>query len=1033
MFMKSILYSVLSLISVVGVAQSQIGPGGVGTSGDVGLWFDASSLTLSDGDLVSNWGDISGNGGDANQGTFSRQPTFRSSSATMNGRPYVDFDGDDYLETGAVGALDTDVLSWYTVAKTTGAIGSGEKRAVFASRTSFSQAHYGHFFNKNQFTNHTRKSTGALVQNLSPGVMTQVQMQQPYIFGNIWRASDNLDSYMNGNNYASATGANSTGFTHTFSRIGAYAYTAASLFFKGEISEIFVFNIELNAAQNIIVHNYMSSKYGISCGSMDLYSHDATYFHEVAGIGQVDVSNNHLSAKGSGIVEVTSVGLTDGEYLFWGHDNGGLVPTTTGAPVGYVATNGEIFPQVWRVEETNTVGDLTITVDFTGIEIGDPTTYEMIIDSDADFTDAVTRIVGVYASGIVSFTVSEAQLTDGDFFTFGNTNPGIVSVVDGQNWNQPSTWSCNCIPLSSQSVTIADGHTVTVDDAQETKGLKILSTGTLVLDNGGMLDVYGDFSNEGTLDGTGLGTISFKGFSSQSITSTGTTEFGHITVDNSNGVTISTGDFSIYGVLTLKDGVFDLGNRSFTFESSATGTAALGVITSGSLINQGGVVAERFIGASVAGFRDIGTPFTSMELTQWDDELYMTGNSFPDGCVDPSNCYHSVTYWDASTQRYKVITRPDTAILSGTGIEMYMADNLNVFNAHTLASNAALNTSTSVSIPIQNGWNLISNPFMCPIDFDDVIRNDATGTGNYFYVYDGEEFEYWNGADGNPINQEASDPSLSGGIISAYQGFWVFHSGVATTITINQSSKSIGATDAYLKEGGEVDDFDGVEITLVNNLTQNKGFARLTFENQNSMNNLLTLPNVTNKDVMIASYSSEGERVTLNRLVSGEDCYAIKLNIDVLEAGDYIFGIDGIEDFESVQLINIITGDSYLLSKQNTVELFLDNTNSSDDYLLVFSKSAKCDEVELQNDNVNYSVFNNENGFTVNVDEVIEDYIVLVYNVSGQQVYTSGLTSGEVSVNNFEVQLNTGIYMVQVVGHDSGINLFTQKLFILNK
>ena len=62
------------------------------------LWYKSSSLSLSHGDTVSSWGDSSGNGISAAQGTTSLQPTFQSTSNTLNGYPTVYFDGvDDYL------------------------------------------------------------------------------------------------------------------------------------------------------------------------------------------------------------------------------------------------------------------------------------------------------------------------------------------------------------------------------------------------------------------------------------------------------------------------------------------------------------------------------------------------------------------------------------------------------------------------------------------------------------------------------------------------------------------------------------------------------------------------------------------------------------------------------------------------------------------------------------------------------------------------------------------------------------------------
>jgi hypothetical protein len=61
------------------------------------LWLDASQITgLNDGDAVTTWADLSGNGYDATQATGSKKPTY--SANALNGKPVVQFDGvDDVL------------------------------------------------------------------------------------------------------------------------------------------------------------------------------------------------------------------------------------------------------------------------------------------------------------------------------------------------------------------------------------------------------------------------------------------------------------------------------------------------------------------------------------------------------------------------------------------------------------------------------------------------------------------------------------------------------------------------------------------------------------------------------------------------------------------------------------------------------------------------------------------------------------------------------------------------------------------------
>jgi hypothetical protein len=106
-----------------------------------------------------------------------------------------------------------------------------------------------------------------------------------------------------------------------------------------------------------VVQNYLAAKYGVSLVANDLYRQDdvanGDYDYEVAGIGRVDASNQHLDAKGTGLVRINAADdLDDSEFLFWGHDNDELRATNTDVPIGVLRR----LERVWRVSELNQSG-----------------------------------------------------------------------------------------------------------------------------------------------------------------------------------------------------------------------------------------------------------------------------------------------------------------------------------------------------------------------------------------------------------------------------------------------------------------------------------------------------------------------------------------------------------------------------------------------------------------------------------------------------------------------------------------------------
>ncbi|HEX7016331.1 MAG TPA: T9SS type A sorting domain-containing protein, partial [Cyclobacteriaceae bacterium] len=86
----------------------------------------------------------------------------------------------------------------------------------------------------------------------------------------------------------------------------------------------------------------------------------------------------------------------DGEYFFWGHNNGALTTTTSGIPAGIQNR----YTRVWRGQETGDITDLDIEFDLTGL--GSITTHRLrlLVDTDDDgsFADE-TPISGAASLG----------------------------------------------------------------------------------------------------------------------------------------------------------------------------------------------------------------------------------------------------------------------------------------------------------------------------------------------------------------------------------------------------------------------------------------------------------------------------------------------------------------------------------------------------------------------------------------------------------------------------------------------------------
>jgi hypothetical protein len=146
---------------------------------------------------------------------------------------------------------------------------------------------------------------------------------------------------------------------------------------------------------------------------------------------------------------------------------------------------------------------------------------------------------------------------------------GLFSVLTAQiisdrtgNWNVSSTWVGNVVPDQTDDVIILNTHTVTIPTmvTVEMLSLTINSGGALYAGNfRPTLEVYGNWTNDGTFTAGNICKVIFKGAGNQSV-DPGNNGFDYIQLDNdSNANTIAIlDDIDIDKDLTLTKGILDL-------------------------------------------------------------------------------------------------------------------------------------------------------------------------------------------------------------------------------------------------------------------------------------------------------------------------------------------------------------------------------------------------------------------------------------------------------------------------------------------
>ena len=190
----------------------------------------------------------------------------------------------------------------------------------------------------------------------------------------------------------------------------------------------------------------------------------------------------------------------------------------------------------------------------------------------------------------------------------------ITSIATG-NWNAASTWDSGTIPTSADDVTIADGHTVTINSFVDAEfaTLNIVGTGaggTLTTINNADLLGTGGITNAGTINITQTGGGQTTNIESD-ITNTGTINWTGATLASTAGVTItSSGTFNfnpggntLTNIAIVNTGAMDRTAALFftlpagsNITNSAGGTFTLGtgsfLTFSGNFTNAGSMIID---------------------------------------------------------------------------------------------------------------------------------------------------------------------------------------------------------------------------------------------------------------------------------------------------------------------------------------------------------------------------------------------------------------------------------------------------------
>ncbi len=440
---------------------SQTGPGGVGNITSNPLWLQSEVINQADGSNITTWSDVSGNGNDLTQPQAQYSPVIKT--GVLNGFPVVRFNKtNNRIRRVNFNTFPTTEVTTIFVTK------NQDKNDGIISYASTSSSNDYLLYNSNNIKIHRGSNAKFSGADINDNLF--------HIINTSWKSSNgstrlwtdgNLSYTFNG--LASGTAITTGGCFAIAGEQDAIdgAYQASQANF-GDWAEIMVFDFALNQAQNIIISNYLSSKYNLTI-SNDRYSHDAVFPYDVTGIGRETNTNIHPSAMSSGILQIENATSLDNdqEYLLFGHDNNSIASWTSNeSPDGGV--NVKRINREWRLDETGIVGSVDYIIDVSQLpaQPAGHSMYALMIDSDGDFSTGAS-VYELIPLGGSKYMISGIDVTDNDYISIASLNPVVEftspTSSEIENTNPNIEVTLNFISQSDKTVTYstADGSATT--------------------------------------------------------------------------------------------------------------------------------------------------------------------------------------------------------------------------------------------------------------------------------------------------------------------------------------------------------------------------------------------------------------------------------------------------------------------------------------------------------------------------------------------------------------------------------------------
>ena len=603
------------------------------------------------------------------------------------------------------------------------------------------------------------------------------------------------------------------------------------------------------------------------------------------------------------------------------------------------------------------------------------------------------------------------------------------------DWNNPANWSDNAVPDMNADVMIpshpSGGNifpSVYVANAV-CKSITIQTGASLNVNSGKNIAVYGDLANSGNA-AHGNGTFTFCGSAAQTIS--GANTFANLTINNASGISL-TGNTEVTEILTPTAGTINTNNK-LTLIADAR---KFGIISgSGSGTVSGNVnVQKQFL--SYKRYFYISAPVTCT-FQQVQNFITITGWNASYKIGQWSNV------WKYDETDIAQVSHPYGVRMNGWIAPSSLSDALEPFKGYALYVDAVKTTKLTlngavnngpISIPVSNtssvgnggdhmddGWNLVGNPYPCPINWESGAGWSKNNIDNAIYSYDGKCYKtFVNGI---------GVPSDVNGIIAPMQGFYI-HASANSTLAINNAARVNSCTPNFYKKAEEK---QLIRIKAFNKAFPEDADETVLYFNENStkqFNNLfdaLKIMNTSDNVPNIYSISDDNKKLSIFALpLLTDNELSIPLGLKALNNGNFqinaseISNVDANTEIYIVDILNNVKQDLRL----NPIYDFSANSGVTEGRLFL-NFNAKSTQTAISKENENNIFYTFTSGRILNLsysNSLNKEAMLQIYNLVGQEV----IQSGKINNGNYKFDMENGIYIVKLIADNK---TYTKKIFI---